>query len=188
MEFVSVAAKVRNALAILNRKDSTLMIDNVNERAIAHQLARKLAAQFPRYDVDCEYDGNSEAIGRLKKRIDYPYALISGFRRRKNHVNISDEEIIKSYILPDIIIHKRRKNENNLLIIEVKKSNSSGDEIDFDKKKMGLFTSGEDDRNNFKYKYGLVLILGCLQGALTDTLLWYENGEMRQEPEMLLKS
>jgi hypothetical protein len=79
MRFSSVVKKVHKALSLLNEEDSSLMIDNINERAIAHQLAMKISVQFKQYHVDCEYDGNAEAVGRLKKRIDHPYALISSF-------------------------------------------------------------------------------------------------------------
>lgn len=65
MEFLGIQSHVKNALFYLNNDDADLMYGDLNERAIAHQLAVKLSIEFAGFHVDCEYNGNAEqAKGR----------------------------------------------------------------------------------------------------------------------------
>jgi hypothetical protein len=68
--------------------------DDLREEAISHQLANKIGCVFKDFDVDCEY---SRQLDGNQKQND--------FREDKR---------------PDIIVHKRGTNENNLALIEVK--------------------------------------------------------------------
>jgi len=69
----------------------------------------------------------------------------------KNSVNQQDTEA--KTVFPDIIIHKRGSKEDNLLVIEVKKS--TNDNNNFDKVKIKAFIDNKD----YKYKYGLFLCI-----------------------------
>ena len=71
--------------------------------------------------------------------------------------NVADKKSMgESRIRPDIIIHKRGNNEKNFVVIEIK-------------------PWWNRDDNEFKYKYGLSLIIE--QSRLDDKAKIYENGE-----------
>jgi hypothetical protein len=132
MELIELKEKVQLALEALQRNEEYLLIKGLNERTIAAHLARYLAEQFPDYDVDPEYNGNVDNIGGKK--------LLSG-----------------SPVYPDIVIHKRGRNSENLLIIEVKKTINSGKQQEADEQKIiGYVGEGCE----FRYPFGLFLGIG----------------------------
>jgi hypothetical protein len=94
----AVAAHVKASIRAFLKNDSNLLALNANERAITHKFAEYLAARFPNWDVDCEYDRLLEEAKKLRLR----------------------GEITR--VIPDIIVH-RRNTKNNLLVIEAKKDN-----------------------------------------------------------------
>lgn len=90
-----------------------------------------------------------------------------------------DEEFIYRSVFPDIIVHKRGENGNNLLIIEVKKKKASSDvDKSFDCEKLKKYTS-TDDENRWAYRYGLFLELPVDATFKKDKpeLLWFQNGQ-----------
>lgn len=108
---------VLNALQQLLDRDSFLLERDVNERSITHRLAMYLAEEFPPWDVDCEYNRDGHDPKELYWGGPDP--------------NRRDTEAKTVY--PDIIVHMRGE-EDNLLVIEVKKSSSRvGRENDFEK-------------------------------------------------------
>lgn len=94
---------VREAVTAFLERDGGLLANDSAERAITHQLAVHLAGRFSEWNVDCEYDRDIEVVKRLK------YAIAEGEL-------VEDREVI-----PDIIIHRRMTNQN-LVVLEVKKS------------------------------------------------------------------
>lgn len=102
---VSLACKVLGALQNLFRDDIELLIRDVNERTITGKLADHLRPRFPGWDVDCEYNRDDHEVKKVDGRV----------------------------VVPDIIVHRRGTPEN-LLVIEVKKSNTDEpDEEDLEK-------------------------------------------------------
>ena len=52
-------------------------------------------------------------------------------------------------IAPDIVVHQRRTNEKNLLVVEIKKqSNSKPKEEEYDALKLKLFTESKYDEGD----------------------------------------
>jgi hypothetical protein len=94
--------KMREALRALVSEDGELLERNASERSIGARLAAKLTSLFPEYHVDVEYDRH----GLDSKSVDLPSVCRGGGRRR---------------IIPDIVIHRRGHDEENLLAIEIKK-------------------------------------------------------------------
>jgi len=128
-----IKIRIVSALFDLYRHDHELFDSEANERSITHKLAEYLQRQFPVWQVDCEYN------------------------RRMNET----KKIGRKRVFPDIIVHKRRTNDN-LLVIEVKKG-----EIDCTKdiNKLRGFLSSP----NYLYRYGLFLALenaGCTRALL----------------------
>jgi hypothetical protein len=101
-----VRAGVHRAIATLLAEDQYLLVNDVNERSITHKLADYLQREFPDTNVDCEYNKNHDDTKRL---------------RLPPKTDIRSDDLDAHTVFPDIIVHKRNTDEN-LLVIEVKKS------------------------------------------------------------------
>ena len=102
--------------------DAYLFLHDVSERSITHKLGNYLAPLFADFDVDCEYNRNFEDPKRI-------------LRYLPDNPEICEEVSVH----PDIIIHRRGSNDDNLLIIEAKKVGCSGEEHDFDRRKIEAY-------------------------------------------------
>lgn len=79
---------------------------------------------------------------------------------QNNETNtISDPKMMRSdrKIIPDLVIHRRRSNRNNLLVIEFKKKNAETYDKENDRNKLMYLT---DQKEDFKYNFGLFVELG----------------------------
>jgi len=150
-----IIGRVRKALDKLLRMDTQLIDLDVNERSISHKLAEYLQKEFNEYNVDCEYNRHLNLI----KRIKIPSGDVYG-----------DDTEAKT-IFPDIIIHKRNSDENNLLVIEIKKSNNSINR-EFDKTKLKLLTKANGD-----YRYTLGLFIEFNMNKKHPDFKCFEDGE-----------
>ena len=111
-----VVERVNAALAVFLERDIYLLEHDVNERTITHKLAEYLQDEFEYWNVDCEYNRN----GHEPKRVGL--AAENGAEKIR---------YVSTY--PDIIVHRRGNNDNNLLIVEAKKENdrrAQGEEHD----------------------------------------------------------
>ena len=123
---------LETALKKLFKQDAYLLSNGASERSVSHKLAEYLQELFPDYNVDCEYNRHG---------IDKKYL------QNINECRDSDSNLV----LPDILIHIRGNDDNNLIVIEMKTSNES-EKCDI--KKLELFISQEGD---YKYKYGFFI-------------------------------
>ncbi len=122
---LGIEEKIKKAIDVLYKKDKFLIDNKVHEQAICTSLACYLKGFFPEYDVDVEY--NREGIGENPK---------------KNLENSKKK--------PDIIIHKRGIDKNNIMVIEAK--------CHWNREKRGI------DKNTLKqlkkkYKYQFAFFL-----------------------------
>ena len=111
MEFGELEAKVIEALDKLLELDHYLLNNNVNERSISHRLACHLGPLFSQWDVDCEYNRNHDDPKRLE------------IQRR----DVRSDDLKATTVYPDIIVHQRNTDEN-LLVVEMKKTTSQEDD------------------------------------------------------------
>ena len=151
MEFEEIKQLLVETLQQVLDNDRYLLEHDINEPAISHRLAVYLETQFDDFNVDCEYNGNVDADSRRK------YIRILGEtaeRLGKLDENANNQDLVYRCVFPDIIVHKRGQNgsENNLLIVEVKKS-SNPDTGEWDAEKLSRFTSSEYE-NHFNYQHG----------------------------------
>ena len=117
-----LAQQVLRAIKVLFDSDGALLLNNVHERTVTARFACHLKQELPEWDVDCEYNREGHEV----KRVD------------------------GSVVCPDIIVHHRNTTDN-LLVIEVKKSNTQeADTEDIDR--LQKFCIGY-----LQYKYGLFL-------------------------------
>lgn len=92
----ALAQAVLAALESFLNRDTELLVRDVNERTITGWLAEHLRPHFPSWEVDCEYNRDGHEVKRTNGQI----------------------------VVPDVIVH-RRGTPDNLLVIEVKKSNTT---------------------------------------------------------------
>lgn len=143
-----VKRKVKRAIDKLIENDEFLLQNDVYERSITHKLAEYLQQEFIYWTVDCEYNRNmdGEDVNDRKKRLKVLKQI------KHNNDKYKDTDIEGTTIYPDIIIHQRGYNNTNLLVIEVKKSNSNIATKDYDIHKLEELT-----KKPYKYKNTLFI-------------------------------
>ena len=126
--------KLKRALKNFYKKESLLVEYKVAERALTHNLAEYLQKLFHDYNVDCEYNkvgnGDSKRVSALMDaNSDCPH-------------NCNECPANKCVVFPDIIVHKRGRDEN-ILVIEAKTAWSGQAQVNDYKKLQALIDSGE---------------------------------------------
>ena len=120
------------------------------ERAIAHRLGCYLQLLFEDLKVDCEYN---------------------------KHVNDPKRNGNGKIIVPDIVVHRRKVDTGNLLVIEVKTINKTTNDksgIENDKNKLIELTRGiQTTQGLMKYDYGLFILFNSSKPSLQ----WFKNGK-----------
>lgn len=136
-EIEELKNKVQSAVHLFLANDVELLTlaDGVHEQAISHRIAVYLETLFEGFHVDCEYNKHLESTKRI-------------------NVDLNSENTCKSckekLFRPDILIHKRGKNDKNIIAIEIKKNKN----CPFDEEKLKALTNKDDD---YKYKLGVFI-------------------------------
>ncbi len=107
------------ALQEFIKEEKYILENNLSERCITHKLGNYLEEKFLGFDIDCEYNRKYNLV---KMANDIKRIIIS----EEEMIEIAKDRINENdtySVYPDIIIHKR-KSDNNHLIIEIKKSNN----------------------------------------------------------------
>lgn len=141
---------LQTAIDRLIKNEAFLLKSRANERSLSHKLAEYLQTLFPNFNVDCEYN---------KKGLDTK--VLDGIRE-------CSEQKKTDRVYPDIIIHKRNYDNNNLMVIEIK-TISEDENCDFEKLKR--FT-----RLDGKYEYQLGVFIR-FQQTKPPIIKYYQNGE-----------
>jgi len=134
MTAINYKETIRSALRDLWNSDRSLLDTNASERAICHRLAIYIEMRINdagvKLNVDCEYNRMGSSV---------PKALFG----------IKGTKIPKGKsVHPDIIIHSRTNETENILVLEVKKSSSKN--IDkFDEKKIDGYVDELRYRNGY---------------------------------------
>ena len=148
------------ACDMLIKHDSYLLEIQVNERSLTHRLAVYLESLFPEWHVDCEYNRNWKNIPKIIYTDDT--------------VRVDDDKWKTAY--PDIIIHKRGANNENLVVIEAKKdSKEDDDSVNYDRKKLEAY------KKDYSYNYAFFI------DFITWTKLWYKLSIMNENWELEIK-
>ncbi len=124
------------ALQRLYHQDPELIEFAVNERSVVFRFGLYFAellskSSFSSYNLDCEYNRN---MGKPKRTKNFPDGVI-----------------------PDVLLHRRNSNEENILVLEFKGYWNKADREN-DHKKIIDFTSQDED-NLYKYSLGGVVEL-----------------------------
>ena len=151
--------KVKRAIDHLFRHDEALFKLDVNERSISHKLAAYLQDEFEdEWDVDCEYNRRNHDNENIKKKL-------MGLSEFPDRVGVDDTKAQTVY--PDIIVH-HRDNNDNCLVIEIKKtSNARGK--NFDLEKLRAF------KQQLHYEHTLYLQFRTEATPHVDKEIWDDN-------------
>jgi hypothetical protein len=132
---------IDQAVRLLFKEDGFLLEADVAERAIASRLARHIALLFTEHDVDVEYNRH----GLDQKAVTLPEGCRGGDQKR---------------IFPDIVVHRRGHDADNLLAIQIKKeTNQESRECD-----RAIILAMKDQ---LSYQHGLLIDLPAGPGAVT---------------------
>ena len=140
LEFEEIKKKVLDSINELYFKDYYIIDNDVNERSITHKLAIYLQNQFTDYDIDCEYNRNMKSPKEI----------------------VFIETSKKGKVFPDIIVHKRGEDSNNLIVFEIKKCKNDNvtdrylETKKHDIEKLKGYVNNNDEVS-LKYKYGFFL-------------------------------
>lgn len=162
-----ILSKIDLALQSLFSNDSYLLERRLNERSIAFKLAEYLQPLFNGYNVDSEYNGDA---GKENDR-----KALSIAENRIREIGFDPNEDNHYSISPDIIIHKRGLNTDNLVVIEVKKDTSLDKHKQFDLIKLEHLTI-DFLGNHYNYRLGIALILYTGNKTGTNSFSYFQNG------------
>jgi len=143
-----IEKKLKLALEKLLKNEKEIISYDVNERSLSHKLAIYLQAHFEEWDIDCEYNRNH----------DVSKILVINSR------NSSFDDIYARTVFPDIIVHKRGTDEN-MLVIEMKKTTSSESD-EFDMEKLRAF------KRQLKYQYAVFVKIQIRPEAIIKQIDW----------------
>jgi hypothetical protein len=175
MEQGEIIHKINIAVDILFSNDSWLLEKDLNERSISHKLAMYLQELFLKYNVDCEYNGNVDdesgrkRIGVLRRELEDKGLLT------EKEVSQEYTDVIVRSVYPDIIIHTRGNNDNNLCIIEIKKSTNDLS-YDYDELKLLAYTTNYYG-NNLEYDLGIFIEFKTKQAEMKASMRFYSEGQ-----------
>ncbi|WP_185208009.1 hypothetical protein [Chryseobacterium sp. C3] len=168
MNLQETKRNVQKAISCLLENDLHLLQQNLSERSIAHKLAYYLTDLFENYHVDCEYNGDLTCDG-LRKILQIPQEVMEELAVRSIRQNDTYN------IFPDIIVHERRTNERNHLIIEMKKKNTNHKEKEYDFIKLKEFTK------QYRYNLGIYLEFQTGENSQINEVRYFQKGEEKIE-------
>ena len=146
-----------------------LLNSDANERTLCGRFAFHLIGEFPRFDVDIEYNRNHVERDYRKKLWDLN--AIRAILEARGVPNLAEREAQGErdglIVLPDIIVHIRDQ-PVNLLVIEAKKS-SSRISSDADRAKLDAL------KRELEYRYAAFVMFptGIDAGRIGNSQDWF---------------
>ena len=140
-----VEIRVRSALQLLLTRDGYLLAKDASERSITHRLAHYLQKQFLNWHVDCEYNRQNHDFSKKLKGLGYD--------------QVSPTDGGEHSVFPDIIVHMRGSNENNLLAIEAKKTKAGNYDFSREEYRFGHLKL-QELKNQLSYRYSMFILFG----------------------------
>lgn len=145
---------LKQSVDLLYENDSYLIEHSVHEQDMSHRIAyyfENLLNHYSRYkkssfNIDVEYNKNFD-----DSKLVYSNCCNCDNARCYIHHSSYHIDNYQSSCKPDIIFHERGSNDNNILVIEIKKCNN---ECKDDFAKLSAFTCNNSD---YKYKMGIYI-------------------------------
>ncbi|HWY14296.1 MAG TPA: hypothetical protein VNX86_04055 [Rhizomicrobium sp.] len=152
---------LQTALEALRQNDLTTFGEDVGERPIMFRVAHYMISKAETGEslhVDCDYNRSVDAVKQLlpMKEETFPEA---------------DKRVKVQRFFPDIVIHKRRDDSENILVCEIKKvGDSRGPELD--RRRLQILT-----RQDGYFHYILGAFIEVDQAHRRIIVEYFENGE-----------
>lgn len=156
IEDTEIIRRIDRAIDAFLFLNPDLLTLDASERSITHKLAEHIQLNFRDWNVDCEYNRH----GISPKTLENLY-----------EESTADEPHAYT-VFPDIIVHHRGIPDDNLVVIEVKKS-SNPQSHEKDKRKLICFT-GEQ----YGYQLGLFLLFDIDENDVGEKQ-WYSEGHVK---------
>jgi len=150
MDISEIKRRIEYCIDSIYINDSDLFSRNNYEVTISTKLAQYLFVEFRNYDVDCEY--NKHFDGR------------------------KFVEELNAEVRPDIIIHKRGNDKDNLVYVEIKKEQNTTSR-NYDYTKIQALTRRRG--RQFKYKLGVFVDFAVKKENLK--IVYFEDGREIKE-------
>ncbi len=174
IELIGIFEKAKNKF--LKEEKEIIEID-INERTLSARLMFHLQTilledklyreKYKTYSVDCEYNRINEYKIKTLKRYE--------------NFEIDDNSDKIRKIFPDIILHKR-KEEDNLIVIEMKKSTSNNKDCkEKDRERLKIMTDFNEP-NNFNYTLGVYFEVDTI-GNNNHIIEFFVNGKEYKKAE-----
>ena len=145
MKLDVIKRRINHCIEKIYENDSDLFDRNNYEVTISCKLAQYLFIEFKKFNVDCEYD----------KHID----------QEKYNSELNQN------IRPDIIIHRRGTDQDNLVYIEIKTDHNTESRL-HDYEKIIVMTKQKGD-----YKYSLGLFIDFNRDKEKLNIKYFEDGK-----------
>ena len=151
---INMQKKVIQAVALFVKNDSDLLKSSAHEQAISHRVGVYLEGLFglEKLNIDCEYNKHLDEPKKIDL-YDLDPKLCENCKCHSCRFVIKGnlDEIPERGFRPDILVHKRGTDDNNLIAIEVKKDK----ECPFDEAKLKALTKPFDDGGEYGYQLGV---------------------------------
>lgn len=167
MRIDNVLERLDQGINALLENESDNLRRGLGELNLSTHLANYLTPLFPDHNVDPEYNGDFDKPNDRK--------ALAIAERRIREIGKSVKETNIYPIIPDIIIHRRRTNDHNLVVIEVKKDIHPENHKDWDLIKLEHLTI-DYLGNHYNYKLGVAIVFGTMEDAGKYSLRYFQNG------------
>ena len=176
MKTRTIIDKINTAIKKFIASEKDILVRKLNERTLSNRLTDYLRPLFNDYNVESEYNGDMDKPNDRKAlEIARNKIIEIGYKpNTKNNYKIT----------PDIIIHIRNTNTQNLVVIEVKKDISPKNDKSFDLIKLQHLTINYEG-NHYNYRIGIAIILGTGKKAGEMEIFYYQNGNRVEEQNLL---
>jgi hypothetical protein len=171
-----ILARVNKSLDLLLVSDEWLLTQDLSEQSITHKLAEHIQRAFEDHHVDCEYNGNNDDQRGIKKIFLLKNELEAKGLLRETEQKDIDKDMAERRVFPDIIIHRRKTNDFNICVIEVKKSTSNVP-FDYDSLKLQAYTR-KDYHEDLNYQLGLFILLYTKVNPPSFEIEHFKNGAL----------
>lgn len=167
MNINDVTRKLDEAIHHLIEREYNILKRGLNELNLNGHLTKYLTPLFEGYDVDPEYNGDVKKI-RDRKELEIA-------KGRMREIGIDPNNDDKYTLTPDIIIHTRNTNDNNLLVLEIKKDSNSAKNKELDFLKLEHMTI-DYHGNHYNYRVGAAIVFGTKENVSNYAIKFFQNG------------
>lgn len=165
MEKETIEQYIIESLKELVKRDSDIFKQKIPKLGNSTEKERKLNRDLHETTLNHRFAFYLENILIKNNFLDYNVDIEYN-RNFKNKKNVKIRGV-KAPIRPDILVHKRMNNNENLLVVEAKKHKVSGHDID----KVNAFMKDE----NYSYKYGLTISYAYDETKITGTFFYRKS-------------